>query len=267
MKVSACVICKDEEKNIGACLESVRWADEIVVVDSGSADRTVEIARKMGARVIHHAWAGVGPQREFAIRQVQGDWVLCLDADERCTPELREAIRSALQKADGVAGFLVKRQTRYLGRWIRHGGWYPDWKLRLARPGSARVVSNPPHDRIEVDGPVKKLPGKLLHYTYGSFADHIRTINTYSQAAAESWARRGRRPSLLAMCLHPVVKFLEVYIWKRGFLDGRPGFIIAAASAFYTFARHVKLWEKVQGGEKGIGRRGEQAQSGTGGSR
>jgi glycosyltransferase involved in cell wall biosynthesis len=246
VKVSAVVVCGNEEAHIAACLESVRWCDEVVVVDSQSTDRTAEIAARYADRLIQRPWAGYVAQKQFALDQAGGDWVLSVDADERCTPELREAARRALAAADaeGVAGFEVRRHVFYLGRWIDHGGWYPDWKLRLVRRARARWVGVDPHDRLEVDGPVRRLEADLLHFTYRDFAAQLRTVDRFSDVAAESWRLAGRGFSLLDALLHPPAKFLECYVWKRGFLDGWPGFVIAATSAFYVFARQVKLREK-----------------------
>ena len=291
--VSAAVICLDEERNIGACLESLAWCDEIVVVDSGSRDATVEIARKHATRVLHHAWPGYVAQKNWALEQTTCDWVLCVDADERCTPALRAAIEAVLRRElpafpDGnptmnraptleqesrfprsepeasgevtrplprseptasgeiheVAGFEVRRHVFYLGRWIDHGGWYPDWKLRLVRRGRARWGGVDPHDKLIADGAVGRLDAELVHYTYADFAAHLRTVQRFSDVVAGVQAAEGRRFSLLRALLHPPAKFFECYVWKRGFLDGWPGFVIAATSSFYVFAKYVKLWEK-----------------------
>ena len=295
-RISAAVICLDEARNIGACLESLAWCDEIVVVDSGSSDGTVEIARKHATRVLHHDWPGYVAQKNWTLEQTSGDWVFSVDADERCTPALRAAIETALRRrpahesphterseeprfprsepqasgeiheARGQAGieqpdsslprseprasgephevgFEVRRHVFYLGRWIDHGGWYPDWKLRLVRRDRARWGGTDPHDKLIADGPVGRLEADLVHFTYGSFADHIRTLQRFSDVVSEVQAREGRRFSLLRAILHPPAKFFECWIWKRGFLDGWPGFVIAATSAFYVFAKYVKLWE------------------------
>jgi glycosyltransferase involved in cell wall biosynthesis len=248
VKLSAVVVCGDEEANIADCLESVRWCDEIVVVDSLSHDRTPEIARRFTERVISRPWAGYVAQKQFALEQATGDWVLSLDADERCTPELRDALRDALAGTEtaGVAGFEVRRHVFYLGRWIDHGGWYPDWKLRVVRRGRARWTGTDPHDRLEADGPVRRLAADLVHLTYRDFAQQLRTVDHFSEVVAEGWLKEGRRFSLLDALFHPPAKFLECYVWKRGFLDGWPGFVIAATSAFYIFARQVKLREKAR---------------------
>ncbi len=242
--VSAAVICVDEERNIGACLESLAWCDEIVVVDSGSRDRTVEIARKHATRVLHHEWPGYVAQKNWALEQTRGDWVLGVDADERCTPELRAAIETALCGEGPEVGFEVRRHVFYLGRWIDHGGWYPDWKLRLVRRGRARWGGTDPHDKLIADGPVRRLDADLVHFTYRGFADHLRTVQRFSDVVSEVQAREGRQFSLWRAIVHPPAKFLSCYVWKRGFLDGWPGFVIAATSSFYVFAKYVKLWER-----------------------
>lgn len=245
-RISAVVICCNEEQNIGACLESVRWCDEIVVVDSGSTDRTVEIARGFTPRVLHHDWPGFVAQKNFALEQATGDWILSLDADERCTPGLRAAIERAVAQP-GPAGWRVRRLVRYLGRWIRHCGWYPDEKVRLVRRGAARWEGEDPHDRLACTGDVRSLDADLLHFTYRDFAHQIRTIDHFSDVVVAEWEKKGRRPSYLMMLFHPPVKFLEVYFRKLGILDGLPGLVIAAATAFYVFAKHVKHRERARG--------------------
>jgi len=253
VKISALVICGNEEANIADCLESVRWCDEIVVVDSLSSDRTPEIARRFTDRVIQRPWPGYVAQKQFALEQATCDWVLALDADERCTPALRDAIRSALAGAEAadVAGFEVRRHVFYLGRWIDHGGWYPDWKLRVARRERVHWTGTEPHDRMEANGRVGRLEADLVHYTYRDFAHQLRTVDHFSEVVAEGWLKDGRRFSLLDALFHPPAKFLECYVWKRGFLDGWPGFVIAATSAFYVFAKQVKLREKARAQRSG----------------
>ena len=246
MTISATVVCGNEEANLAACLESVAWCDEIVVVDSLSSDATPEIAARYTSKLFRRAWPGIGPQKQFALEQASGEWILNLDADERCTPELRDAIRAALPgaAAAGIAGFEVRRHVHYLGRWIDHGGWYPDWKLRVARRDRARFEQHGPHDRLLVEGAVGRLEADLVHLTYRDFAQHLRTVDRFSAVVAEEWEKEGRSFSLLDALLHPPAKFLECYVWKRGFLDGWPGFVIAATSAFYVFAKQVKLRER-----------------------
>lgn len=247
-RISAVVICCDEERHIGECLASVDWCGELVVVDSGSADRTVEIARAAGARVIERGWPGHVAQKQFALEQAQGDWVFSLDADERCTPELRAEIErvtgaDASAPEAACAGFEMRRIAFHLGRWIRHGGWYPDWKLRLVRRGRAHIGGRNPHDRMITDGPVGRLDADLLHFAFRDFAAQIRTIQSYTDIMAAELFRAGKRFSLPRAVLHSFFKFVGCYLWKSGWRDGWPGFVIAAASAFAVFARYVKLWE------------------------
>lgn len=244
MKTSAAIICLNEEHNIGDCLKSLSWCDEIVVVDSGSTDRTVEIAQKHTDRVIHNDWPGYVNQKNFALEQTTGDWVICLDADERCTPELKEAFLKATEKDDAPDGFLVRRHVHYLGRWINHGGWYPDWSLRFIRKGRAKWEGIDPHDKLVCTGETARLDADLIHYTYRDFAHHIRVAQRFSDVVSDEWIKQGRCFSLIKAIFHPPIKFFECYIWKAGFLDGWAGFVIAITSSFYVFAKHVKLKEK-----------------------
>ncbi|MEK7865427.1 MAG: glycosyltransferase family 2 protein [Planctomycetota bacterium] len=251
MPLTACILTFNEERNLPDCLASVSWADEILVVDSHSKDRTVEIATTAGARVVQRAWEGMNNQRAFAIQEAKHDWVLCLDADERVSKELREEVASAVARQDGVAGYEVSRHTWYLGRWIDHGGWYPDLKLRLFRREKARTVGTDPHDRIEVDGPVGRLNGELHHYTYRNFSQQIGTIDRFSETASRELFDGGERFRVWKLLLRPPLKFLECWVWKLGLLDGLPGLVIAVASAFNVFSRYVKLWEKERGLSEG----------------
>ena len=247
MRVSAVVICGNEEHNIADCLESVKWCDEIVVVDSESTDRTVEIAKRFTDRIVVRPWPGYIAQKNFALQQATGDWILSVDADKRCTPELRDEIRRELASvADGVNGFSVKRHVWYLGRWINHGGWYPDRKTRVVRRGKSAWTGVDPHDKLVAEGGTRELAGELVHFTYRDFAHQLRIIDKFSDVAVAEWIKAGRRFSLFKALLHPPVKFFECYVWKLGFLDGWPGFVIAAASAFYVRTKYVKLWERTK---------------------
>ena len=222
--LAVCIITRDEEDRIGDCLDSVAFADEILVVDSGSTDRTVAIARERGARVIVRDWPGYAAQKNFAQEQVEAAWVLSVDADERVTPELAGQIRGLIAAApDGIAGASVARRTWYLGRWIRHGGWYPDRKVRLARRGRGRWEGGHVHERLAIEGAVRALDGDLLHYSYRSMADHLRTIDRFTTAAAGALAARGARGAAVGMLVHPPLKFLKMYLLRAGFLDGMPG--------------------------------------------
>lgn len=245
--LSVCVICCDEEANIRACLQSVAWADEIVVVDSGSRDNTVAIAREFTPRVIYHAWPGWVEQKNFALEQATYEWVLCIDADERVSPELAREIQRELERIRAgdshAVGYSMPRRTFYLGRWISHGGWYPDRKVRLFRRSLGRWAGVNPHDHVRINGAVIALRGDLLHYTYRDIADHLDRINRYTSVAAREMLARRQRLPLFHMLFNPPLRFLRMYVFQRGFLDGLAGFIIAVLAAYYVFLKYVKLWE------------------------
>lgn len=250
--LSVCIITGNEEENIRRCLESVKWADEIVVVDSFSRDRTVEIAREYTDRIYQHRWMGYIGQKAIARNLARGRWILFVDADEAVSPELRAEILDEFRRGvpDGVAGFSFPRQVWFLHRWIRHGDWYPDTKLRLFRKERGRCCGIEPHERIEVDGEVRHLPSPLYHYTYDDIEDQLSTMNRFTSIGAAS-AAKGRRRSRLfilwGMFFHPPFRFFRCYFMKRGFLDGLAGLVIARTIAFGTFVKYAKLWE-LQGG-------------------
>lgn len=253
--LSVAVITQNEADRIGRLLRSAEFADEVVVVDSGSTDETVEICRSKGARVIHHEWMGYARQKQFAMEMATGEWILSIDADEALSDQSATEILLAVRNAGpGVNGFSIPRLSRYLNRWIRHGGWYPDRKIRLVRKGCARWVGDGLHERLEVDGAVEELRHPLLHYVYRDIADQVKTINRFSTLTADDRRRAGSRGYLLFGLLHALGKFLECAVWKRGLLDGIPGLIIAVNSSFYVFLKHAKAWEKglvkdLQGGD------------------
>ena len=242
--LSVCVITLNEEDRIGDCLASIAFADEVLVVDSGSTDRTVAIARARGARVIVRDWPGYVAQKNFALEQAASDWVLCLDADERVSPRLATQIQGAVAAVPGeIAGYRMARKTFYLGRWILHGGWYPDWKVRLVRRGRARWGGIDPHDRLEAEGPVGTLAGDLEHRTYRDIKDHLHTIDRFTSVAAAEAHARGQGGARTGMLLNAPAKFVKMYLLKAGFLDGLPGFIVAVLGSYYVFLKYAKLWE------------------------
>jgi glycosyltransferase involved in cell wall biosynthesis len=244
-KLSGVVICRDEERNIRACLESLAFCDEVVVVDSRSSDRTVAIARELGARVIERDWPGYIEQKNFALAQASHRWALSLDADERVTPALRASIEAALsEKRPAAAGFEVNRRTFHLGRFLDHGEWRPDWKLRLVdRERRPEWRGLNPHDRLHVDGPTARLAGDLEHYSYRDLAAHVDTVNRFTSVSARALDEAGRGAPVLRMLLQPPFDFFRSYILRRGFLDGLPGLVAAVVSAFYVFLKYAKLWE------------------------
>ena len=245
--LSVCIITGNEEANVRRCLESVAWADEIVVVDSFSTDRTTEIAREFTDRVFQHRWVGYIGQKAIARNLARGEWILFVDADEAVSPALRSEILSTLRRGvpEGVDGFDFPRQVWYMRRWIRHGDWYPDAKLRLFRKARGRCCGIEPHERIEVEGEVRHLRAPLFHYTYADVADQIDTMNRFSSISARN-ERLRRMPAaylLWGMLMHPPFRFFRCYFLKRGFLDGVAGLVIARSAAFSTFVKYAKLWE------------------------
>ena len=241
------LITKDEERHVAEALASVSWADERIVVDSGSTDRTVELSRAAGARVEVREWPGYGAQRNHAARLAAHDWILALDADERITPALASEIRQVLAQEPVAAGFRVPRVTWYLGRWIRTTDWYPDWKLRLYDRRRARWNDAPVHESVQADGPVLPLRGEIEHRAYRDLAHHVATINRYTTLAAAALAAEGRRAGPLVATGHAVAAFLRNYVLKRGCLDGSAGLVISAMNAYYVWLKHVKLWEITRG--------------------
>jgi glycosyltransferase involved in cell wall biosynthesis len=243
-KLSATIITWNEEKNIRDCLESIRWMDEIIVVDAFSSDATVARCREYTDTVLQREWPGHVQQKQFALEQATGDWILSLDADERLSPEAAEEIKACiLGKPPAVDGFIFPRQSFYLGQWIKHGGWYPDRKLRLVRRGRARWTGEDPHDKLEVPGSTQQLQGKIYHYVYSDISHQLKTVDSFSRITAQQWHRRGMKARLAPLMFKPPLKFIETYLWKGGVLDGMPGFIIAVISSYYVFLKYAKLWE------------------------
>lgn len=243
--ISACITAGNEEKNIRRCLESVKWADEIVVVDSFSRDRTVEICREYTERVYQHEWMGYIGQKNLIKDLARGPWILFIDADEEISTELRDEILADFRTGASVryAGYAFPRMVRYLGRWIRHGDWYPDIKLRLFRKDRGTCSGREPHDRTTVEGPVRILRGHMHHYTYESIADQIATLNRFTSITADGWSDDGRRFGLTSLLFRPAARFLRGYALKGGFLDGVPGLVIAVTVAFGVFVKYAKFWE------------------------
>ncbi|MDD5705211.1 MAG: glycosyltransferase family 2 protein [Kiritimatiellae bacterium] len=244
-RISACIIAGNEAENIERCLRSVAWADEVIVLDSFSTDATVEIARRFTNKVHQHAWLGYIGQKKLISELAGGPWILFVDADEEISPALREEIETLFAKPlpPSVHGFECPRLVRYLGRWIRHGDWYPDIKLRLFMKRHGHCGGREPHDRIYVEGDVRRLQGQIYHYTYSGIEDQITTINRFSGISARTNMDEGRGVQLRDLLFRPVFRFIRGYLIKRGFLDGIPGLIVAGNVAFGTFAKYAKLWE------------------------
>jgi glycosyltransferase involved in cell wall biosynthesis len=242
--VSAIVVCFNEEENIGECLRALSWCDEIVVVDSFSTDRTVEICRRHTDRVIQRAWAGYRDQKAFAHSQATKDWVLLVDADERVTPELRQEIRQALAEDRGeYCGYALPRLTFYLRRWWRRGGWYPDYTIRLFRRDRAAWEGTDPHEKVVVEGKVRRLRHPLHHFTYRDMEDHVQRINRFTSISSRELRTTNRPWRLLDALFRPAGRFLRSYVLQRGFMEGFAGFYVAVTAAMYVFLKYAKLWE------------------------
>jgi glycosyltransferase involved in cell wall biosynthesis len=235
------VITRDAAGQLAECLASAPFAGEIVVVDSGSSDDTVEIARRCGATVVVQPWLGFGPQKNFAVRLATHDWVLCLDADERVTPELGASIRTALAATPDAAAFAVARRNRFLGRWLRHGEGYPDWIVRLFDRRRARWTEDPVHENVAVDGPVARLSGDLLHASAESLDAYVAKQNRYTSLQAAAMRAQGERAGTLRLVASPFARFLRFYVVRLGFLDGVPGFVHIAIGCFASFMKYAKL--------------------------
>lgn len=242
MKISAVLITYNEEDRLRDALQScLSFADECVVVDGQSTDHTTDIAREMGARVISHPFKDFGSQKDFARKQAKYDWVLNLDADERVSPQLKDAILRLKNTPPPpqVRGYRIRRKTAYLGRWIGHSGWYPDRKIRLFARDQSHWEGHV-HERLHVNGEIRNLPGHILHFTYRDIEDHVSRLNRYSSMQAEDLLKRGKRFLLFQALIKPPVTFLRFFFWKGGIRDGFPGLVIALVSSWATALKYLK---------------------------
>jgi glycosyltransferase involved in cell wall biosynthesis len=248
--LSVAIVALNEEASLGRVLESVRWADEIVLVDSGSTDRTCEIAREYGARAIVEPWRGYAAQKNYALELCTKDWVLSLDADEEVSSELAEEIRGVLADPYALTGYFMPRRNLFLGRWMRHGGFYPDPKLRLFRLGTAYSTGRDPHDRFEMKNNgmkdsvrVGRLRGALIHHTYPTLTLYLEHMNRYSSVWNRVPGAVPRKFSLNAIVLRPLATFIYNYFIRMGFLDGREGLLLHMYHAGYVSWKYAKAWE------------------------
>lgn len=240
--ISLVVITRDAQDDIAECLASTPFAAEALVVDSGSADHTVEIAQRSGARVVSHPWQGFGPQKQYGVEMAANDWVLCLDADERVSPELARSVESMFSgREPPLAAYAVARRNRFLGRWLAHGEGYPDWTTRLFDRRRARWSDDPVHERVIADGRVGRVEGDLMHASAESIERYVAKQNRYTTLQADMLHARGERSTALAMAAAPVARFLRFYVLRLGFLDGAAGFAHIAIGAFASFLKHAKL--------------------------
>ncbi len=240
MKITATIITLNEQRNIARAIESLRCCDEIVVVDSGSNDRTCEIAANLGARVVEMAWRGFAGQKNFATEQATHDWILSIDADEALSEALEAEIWQLKKAGPAADAYTMPRLAQYLGRWILHSGWYPDRKVRLFNRRKATWAGDFVHESVVVDGAVHHLEANLLHFTCDSLTEHLRTMDRYTTLAAEQIIAQRKRVSWHHLALSPPWTFFQTYVLKRGFLDGFEGLAIAHMAALYNFLKYAK---------------------------
>ena len=239
-KLSVIIITKNEAENIRACLESVKWADEVIVVDSGSSDATVEICREMGAQIHEHDWPGFGVQKNRALSYATNEWVFSLDADERVTPDLKAQLIKAMGEGS-EDGFYVPRLSQFCGHFIRHSGWYPDYVLRLFRRAKGHFSDDTVHERVVLDGVAGKLASPLLHYSYLNEADVQRKTEQYARAGAMQMLKKGKTATIVDAPLRAGWAFVRTYLLRLGFLDGFAGFKVAMMNARTTYLKYRQL--------------------------
>ena len=245
-RLSVVVVTRNEEERLRASLESVAWADEIVIVDAESEDKTVMVAREFTDRVVVRPWPGYAAQKNAALDLATGDWALSLDADEIVSSALHAEIAAVLAVDGPADGYAVPRRNIFWGRWVRHGGLYPDWQLRLFRRGRGRFVARAVHESVRVDGRVERLAGHLEHRSYRDVSDFLARADRYSTLAAEEAVAQGRPARVSDLVLRPLGRFLGMYVVGRGFLDGWRGFLLAALYAYYVLIRSAKIWERTR---------------------
>lgn len=241
--LSVAIITNNEEEEIKDCLECVKWADEIVVVDSYSTDNTLGICRQYTDKVFQNEWSGFSNQKNYAVDLTKNPWVLILDADERVSEGLRKEIKEILDKDPEVDGYFIPRKSYFLGRWIRYGGWYPDYSIRLFRKDKGRFEQREVHESVRINGKAGRLRNPLEHYTYRSLSEYLQRMDRYSTLAAREMARRGRRAGPVNILFRPFFTFFRMYILQLGFRDGIYGLLLSILYSYYTLSKYAKLWE------------------------
>lgn len=246
MKISATIIVRNEEDNLADVCETLSWADEIVIVDSDSTDRTVEIAKRYTDKVFNREFKGYQDKHEYADSLATGDWIFWIDADERVTPELQNSIQELRSRPpeELAEGYRIARKTFFLGKWIRHSGWYPDLQMRLYRKDASYWDGIAPHQIAHVNGRIEKLQGELLHYTKRSLSEYHRVVDSYSTLGAEHLYARGVRTGGLGILGRAIAAFFRTFILKQGFRDGVVGLIIAFFGGYGVFLKYAKVWEQ-----------------------
>lgn len=241
--ISVTLITHNEERNVEEALQSISWADEIIVIDCGSSDATTEICRKYTDKIFHRDWTGYVDQKRFAVEKASYDWIFSLDADERSSPELSVEIQELARKGFGKAGYKIPRVAFFMGRWIRHGDWYPDYQLRLFDRRHGAWEGGRVHESVKISSQPGFLKGEIYHYTYRSLSDYLRRLESYSSLSALDYQQRGKTATPLKLLGNPLATFIKAYFIKRGFLDGAPGFVVAVMGAVSVFFKYAKLFE------------------------
>ena len=259
VQLTVTVITYNEAANIAAALDSVSWADEIIVVDANSTDDTAAIARRLATRVEVRPWPGYGAQKNFAASLATHDWILSIDADERVTPALAAEIREATAHTPAAPGFRIPRIAFYLGRWIRSTDWYPDYQLRLYDRRAGAWNGRRVHESIALNGPPGQLRHELQHFPYRDISHHLATIDRYTSLAADEWLAQGRQATYAEILVNPQLAFARNFLLRAGFMDGAAGLIVSTLNSYYVFLKFAKLWER--------GRAGSPAGSGSGAAR
>jgi len=245
--LSAFIICCNEEQKIERALKSIAWADEILIVDSGSTDKTLEICKRYTNRIISRPWPGHRAQKDYALKECAHEWVLNIDADEEVSPELKASVMEVLTDStptwDKFGGFKIARIVRFMGRWWDIGGWHPEYRFRLVRKSSTVWGGIDPHEKAILKGKVGTLAGPIYHYTYKNIEDQIHSLNRLSTYSAKAMFQQGKKFNFINLIANPIFRFVKFYIFKRGFLEGKAGFVVAVHEAFSTFLKYSKLWE------------------------
>jgi glycosyltransferase involved in cell wall biosynthesis len=245
-KISAFIVCMNEEQQIRRCLESIKWCDEIVIIDSGSTDKTLDICREYTDRIFVRPWPGFVAQKGFGLEQCRGEWVLNLDADEAVTPELRDEMLAAVTAPGDYNGFYLLRVVFYLGKFWRKGGWYPEYRLRLCRRAVTTWGGSDPHEKAIVEGATTRLNSELWHFTYDNISNQIRSLNKFASDTAATLYGKGKRFSVSQLILNPIARFIKFYVFRKGYKEGFRGFLVAIFETFYVFLKYAKLWELSQ---------------------
>jgi glycosyltransferase involved in cell wall biosynthesis len=247
--IAAAVITRNEERNVEACLRSLGWVDELLVVDAESLDRTVELARRHSSKVFVRPWGGYGPQKNFAMDQAGADWILLVDADERVSAALREEILTLVSANPAADAYRIPRRNYYYGQWMRSAGQYPDRQLRLVRRGRGRYNDLPVHEHLDVEGPTDDLQGHLEHFSHPTVVSHEIKIETYSTLSAEERIHAGKpRAGWYHLLINPLWAFMKIYLLRGGYRDGFRGFLMSGFSAAHVMLKYAKLWERANAG-------------------